>query len=144
MKYSEAIRLGGMMRPKAQGTIYDPETDGVCIQGAALDACGKLKLIRHRRDETIETLFPELFGFSVANLEPDDIEFLAVNNRPYTSSWYTIYGMSVWINDNTNWTRERIADWVEKMEIKYNIYNDQPITTEVHNEDTIDVLTPVN
>lgn len=139
MKYSEAIRLGGMMRPKAQGTIYDPETGGVCVQGAALAACGKLQLVEQKHDMSLVDLFPMFFGSDAPIVKSCDVP-------TYSYSWSVngILEISVWLNDYTNWTRERIADWVEKMEIKYNIYNDQPIKTEVTNEDTTNALTPIN
>jgi len=136
MKYSEAIRLGGMMRPKIKCVFSNG--DGVCVQGAALDACGSLS---HRNFVeniiNMKHLFPEVHQYII---ERGDVPITYLKR----DSLYNIQHVSQLLNDCTDWTRERIADWVEKMEIKYNVYNDQPITTEVQHEDTIDVLTPVN
>ncbi len=42
MRLSEAIRLGGMIAPKAECRFYDPGTGGMCAFGAALEAIGEL------------------------------------------------------------------------------------------------------
>lgn len=117
MYYSDAIRLGGMMRPKCQGEFYDFWTGGVCVQGAALNAMGALTESKRRGYQNrrkIRELFPDVHRQHV-DLEdvgslPDLVRFTG-----------TILEVSVGLNDYTDWTRERIADWVEAMEWKYGI-----------------------
>lgn len=119
MRYSEAIRLGGMMRPKAVGRFYDDCTGGVCVQGAALDACGKLdKANQEYTLKFVEELFPGIGNTIHIYDVPNKIKWIFISHQKYAS----IREVSAQLNNKTDWTREQIADWVEQMEDKYKLY----------------------
>src|SRR5689334_13396474 len=48
MKLSEAVRLGAMATPKADGVFYDWRTGATCAQGAALLAIGQLQRVGNK------------------------------------------------------------------------------------------------
>lgn len=99
MKFSEAIRLGAMMKPQAFGTSFDGI--GTCANGAARDAIGLLGNV----NGDIGRLFP--LGLKV-------MELCAVCGK--LLSVPSVGGFIAHLNDDHEWTRERIADFVETME----------------------------
>jgi hypothetical protein len=104
LKYSEAIRLGAMLRPQAFNALY---SDGAtCANGAAFEAIGRLKVwpkgdayLAER--SFIHTEFPEADA-SATCPECDYADDLA----------RTV----VHLNNDHRWTRERIADFVAAKE----------------------------
>lgn len=105
MKLSEAIRLGGMMRPQAFGVFYDRIIDGVCALGAALDVCGALNKdnpIDGKQNHFLAERFPIVKALHVC---------------PQCGSKGHFHEMLIaHLNDTHRWTREQIADWVESIE----------------------------
>lgn len=97
MKLSEAIRLGSMLRPQCKG-LYFTE-GGSCALGAAYEAT-----YSYPGDETIISYskFEEAYPI----LKPS-----GVTDKP------SRLAMSITnLNDIQGWTREQIADFVEKVE----------------------------
>ncbi len=120
MRFSEAIRLGGMMTPKAIHLFYDSDNGGMCVQGAALDAIGKMRKVDnndplpvdyHPHDE-IAYAWPEISTHVKFKDIPREVRHVQGNYR-------SILRIATHLNNFTNWTRERIADWVATMEDKY-------------------------
>lgn len=107
MRLSEAIRLGSMLKPHGFGFVAlraDHQTS--CAFEAAKEASGG------KIDESVDLLWPFLKRLTVC---------------PECGSKET-HGagiISVHLNDNHRWTRERIADWVETIEPKEKETNEQ-------------------
>lgn len=106
MKLSDAIRLGSMMRPKALCSFVNEH--GTCALGAGLEAVGQLDAFREEDDA-------------------DDAFAVAMTVWPWlgaTDQECPVCGMTMWhqaqvithINDTHEWTRERIADFVQSLE----------------------------
>jgi hypothetical protein len=111
VRLSEAIRLGAMLRPQG----YDGLRQGgkSCALGAALDACG---IAEHDDPDfdyhRLRQLFPLL------NREAH----CPACSRP-TGWWrrwrgkeYDVEDVVVHLNDDHEWKRERIAEWVVTQE----------------------------
>lgn len=119
MEMSEAIRLGAMLKPQHHGdmrgsvrvktrvpgwrgsvlrhTVTTLET-GTCALGAALDAIGE----SNARFMSVASMWPWTLAVLVRN--------------PMTGERRDVLN-TIWrLNDCHNWTRERIADWVETIE----------------------------
>jgi hypothetical protein len=105
MKLSDAIRLGAMMKPQA---YEESGEQGSCVLRAAADAVG----IRDQCRDAVRYLdyaalghrFPELLLCSwrcpaCKRVTPDNLMHLLYH-----------------LNDDHQWTRERIADWVASVE----------------------------
>lgn len=108
MKLSEAIRLGAMMKPQGIGGRMDGETR--CALAGASDALG-IEARRHlscvpRVDyEALRARYPILDA---------PVEAMPVSDN--SGYGWTLLS-AIWaLNDNYEWTRERIADWVQSIE----------------------------
>jgi uncharacterized C2H2 Zn-finger protein len=107
MLLSEAIRLGAMLRQQARVTAFD-EVKGTCAMGAALEAVGALDAanLPTQWDVVLKT----------ASCRCPDCDEI------FRARWVKggVHGATtrvIWhINDDHLWTRERIADWVERVE----------------------------
>ncbi len=139
--YSEAIRLGGMLAPKAKWVFYDGRTGAMCVQGAALQAIGKLHTTEVKpwtfgvvpaceaNHEEMEDTWPQECLNEVVALEDLPSPFTVSALSPFDQSsmdYLNKYGMSIvdgsmLLNNYTDLTREEIADWVEMMGKKYGI-----------------------
>ena len=135
MRYSEAIKLGGMLAPKCRWKFYDEKTGAMCVQGAALNAVGELNKTQapifsgSENHRLMKQTWPEACQTKV---ELGDIPYVArayfvraAIRRPNSQ---TIRGVSITLNNYTHWTREQIADWVAKMEVKYGLVEEEPVT----------------
>lgn len=108
MKLSEAIRLGSMMKPQGfweyayQAEFGAPAT--TCALGAAFDAIGELDYVMESDEEWDYAKFPVLA--------------VQVSCCPQcgTHCAETVDSVVPHLNDSHEWTRERIADWVESIE----------------------------
>ncbi len=123
MRLSEAIRLGSMMKPQAFGVVYGPDNQSTCALGAAIDAIGCPWTVFHEGCEvsTGRSRGPAKAG-AIGILSPREWwPFLqALHQCPACkerAEW--LYGMEViaHLNDWHEWTRERIADFVEAEEL---------------------------
>lgn len=101
MKFSEAIRLGAMMKPQAFGKTFDGE-GRTCAVGAAYDAIGKLTAPGFAIDQLNE-VFP-----IIATLHKKSCPVCSTDDF----GWWVIPHL----NDEHKWTREQIAEWVEMIE----------------------------
>jgi hypothetical protein len=95
MRLSEAIRLGAMLRPQAFGKMFRTVRGEMrsCALGAAAEALG----------ESPYDSFAPLFD--------------AMRMCPMGCGWTSVGSLIPHLNDEHRWTRERIADWVETVEI---------------------------
>ena len=95
IKLSEAIALGAMKKPKAIGKLFNGI--GTCAIGAALDAIN------------------EPFDICFLPKRWDPILRLGVAH-PITGCEVKVRSIIVELNDEYDWTRERIAAWVATIE----------------------------
>lgn len=104
MKLSEAIRLGATLRPQGFGQLFT--TDGrTCALGAALESIGVFGV------DIVAAVLPEAWDWIMKGKY----------NGPRgvtKQTWITnnAYSIIVYLNDHEEWSRERIADWVESLE----------------------------
>jgi hypothetical protein len=103
LKLSEAIRLGAMLRPQYKGgyfgTVDHTSELGSCAMGAALEAAGPGAPIN------LEKTFPLITSYVTFTPSPS---IGAVRSR--------LDYIITYLNDDRDWSRERIADWVEVIE----------------------------
>ena len=99
MRYSEAIRLGSMLKP--QGFGFGSQQGGSCANNAALEASGALN---------VYTAWPwaEVVVPCPACQTTYDPRFSR-----------GLHGIVPHLNDIHRWSREAIADWVEEQEGRY-------------------------
>src|SRR4051812_46732860 len=102
MRLSDAIRLGAMLKPQAIGDLLSEDCTSSCAIGAALDAIGALD----QRTVIAISEWPLLQSPVVAcpachSAHLDDTD---------------LYDNITTLNDVHEWTRERIADWIEGIE----------------------------
>ena len=109
MKLSEAIRLGSMMKPQAFRAFYI--NGGSCALGAACDAIGINALIMSEWPIAWRTFLDDF------RLCPE------CGHETKPGQLHTISHL----NDSHRWTRERIADYVETVELA----KVMPVETEV-------------
>lgn len=103
LKFSEAIRLGCLLRQQGFGNVYTPTA--TCAFGAALDAIGINE------------------GYEPYMLPAHWKRLLHSFTRSPTRSpiWidsaeHRVMGIVTTLNDAERWTREQIADWIEGVE----------------------------
>ena len=107
LKLSEAIRLGSMETMQAIGAFYSKEADAACALGAALLAVGHLN--RDGEDlnhyDEVYACWPEARrrGYGC----PSCLHVTPLN---------PVAEIIIHLNDDHEWTRERIADWVATVE----------------------------
>lgn len=97
MRFSEAIRLGALLGPQIHGSLLDESNQGTCALGSAALALG-----------IMGKGWPEPLG-----------EFLDTFQRcpvcePTLHGW--LRNIIAHLNDSHNWTRERIAGFVQSIE----------------------------
>lgn len=109
MRLSEAIRLGSMIRPQGFERLY--VDGGSCAAGAALEAVGRWK------DGMFALGLWGAIGQEInafPGLPPlHRQECPTCQGGVMMGDWYSAL---IHLNDHHRWTREQIADWVEKVE----------------------------
>lgn len=115
MKLSEAIRLGAMIVPQAHGSFTDGRGGEACALMSAIVAVKGLKwsefFLGIMPDNDHDSLIAEIcVMFPIAN----KLAAHPVNAGECDSLAEIIIGL----NDEDDWTREAIADWVESIEPK--------------------------
>ena len=100
MRYSEAIRLGSMLRPQGFG-YQSQQGNGSCANNAAIEASGARNV--YAAWPWAEVVVPcpvcsdtRLPGFARG-----------------------VHGTVAHLNDIHHWSREAVADWVEEQEKRY-------------------------
>lgn len=119
MRLSEAIRLGSMLKPKTEGSLW--KAGKSCALGAACDALG----IRQGNDDDFSTHalgveFPYLYA---AVRCPACRSVQGVWRRLFNEE-YDVEDVIIHLNDDHKWTRQRIADWVATIEPQNDVVAD--------------------
>lgn len=104
MKLSEAIREGAKLRPQCFGTPFNV---GSCALGAAYEATYK--------ETTFSKLLCKEYPLLIKEIK---VPKILQNCYPRTSQ-VCISSLIANLNDQVRWSREKIADWVEKIEKKH-------------------------
>jgi|SRR5215471_7449571 len=111
MKLSEAIRLGAMATPKADGVFFDRRTEATCAQGAALLAIGKLDRKPRHNHANMTAAWPWIVTTRVS--------------CPSCGKRGSVRSLIIHLNDEFGtaagghgWNRNRIAGWVATLEPK--------------------------
>lgn len=118
MKLSEAIRLGAMSTPHTRLFIWD---DGAtCALGAAYHAAGILIVADDGWTVSVP-LAKETFPLLCADAPtcPDcrkTLQELCECSEPFEFADVIVH-----LNDNHEWARERIADWVATIEAQHDV-----------------------
>lgn len=106
MKLSEAIREGAKLRPQTHRRYWQP--NGSCALGAAVEAtkgsvAASSVSIREHLNEVWQGL-------------RDTYKYCPVDCCRWQrhEALYDVPAIVVHLNDDHDWTREEIADWVEK------------------------------
>lgn len=105
MRLSEAIRLGAMLRPqgtKSDSMLWWLDDRRTCALGAALHAQGLREI-------------EGIYAFHLIRMAHPWLDVI----KPYCpncSIQHLAYEIIYHLNDGHQWTRERIADWVETIE----------------------------
>ncbi len=107
MKLSEAIRIGASWSPKIKR--YFKTNKGTCAIGAALEGCfGTLRLSN--------SAFPDFKSLEYKKLA-SKFPYLNLTVKHPVCNFQTSLCSSIWsLNDEHDWTREQMADWIEKLE----------------------------
>ena len=114
---SEAIRLGAMLRPQGRGIeSADPRREATCALGAAAMAAG----LPIQSGGRVLTVRGEA-GFTTEPCVKVPAEWVSLMtlevNCPSCGFWHEhLAGAVAHLNDDHEWTRELIADWVESFE----------------------------
>lgn len=106
LKLSEAIRLGGAIRPQIFGPLFEALPDGTigsCAWGGALEAAGLV---------TVEGAG----AFVILRPAPEHWVFAGEGECPQCKKSVRWPVMVSHLNDTHKWSREAIADFVEKRE----------------------------
>lgn len=99
LRFSEAIRLGSLLKPQGFKTLFT-KTGGSCAIGAALDAVGKSRSTYCVAEHLWPILeMPTQFFPCGCEFQEQDLGAAVVH-----------------LNDTHGWTREAIAEWVSTIE----------------------------
>lgn len=91
---AEAIRLGCKLKPRKSKNSFNQATDEVCALAAAFIGGGGLKQCRL---VSVTKMFPEL---------EDEA------SHPFTQAPMDLWGVIFALNDESDYSREEIADWL--------------------------------
>lgn len=112
VRLSEAIRLGGTLKPQGFGNLY--YEGKTCAWGAAFDAVGELQNVMSAYD----SIGPFALFHALEEAHKHWTWCLTkVASCPECGRSLTVeYVISICLGDKHHWTRERTADWVESIE----------------------------
>lgn len=137
LKLSEAIRLGSMVTEPDKYCLlsvgidaFGAKVDLACALGAAYIAGGVVKNIGSSRSQIC--FRPEIDHEKLRSMWPF-LNTMIVSLPIVPENPFISLGLGYIItklNDKYYWSREQIADWVERIEKEYNLYQEEPITEE--------------
>lgn len=109
MRVSEAIRLGAMMGPQLRFNLFDQRTLGTCAWGAALLASNRIYFVSSGEWKIAD----DSMDWAEGNMHAVCPVCGITDNK--TSIIFHLNDLSEFYhNVGHGWTRERIADWVER------------------------------
>lgn len=120
MKFSEAIRMGSLLKEQAIGVFVETDRHEniirTCAISAAFDAIGKLdELCGAEESFAVEECIDYYFPISENKIP----KYLLSCDHKADDCRDTIRDMVAHLNDNLEWSREQIADLVEQIEQYY-------------------------
>ena len=126
MLLSDAIRIGCAFKPQGFGDFY--RDGGSCALGAAYDGCGV-----DRNLKLLSELSPGIKAYFDETSKNEYIAYCPAGNG------CTHFTSIPHLNDDHKWSRERIADFVETIEVKIGLRPAaavKPEVTEVVDKET--------
>jgi hypothetical protein len=105
MRLSEAIKLGAMMKPQGFGVVDNGRNNKSCALLAAANAVGLKKLLFGNRHWPWPWMWTER-----------TLARCPVRCEASADGAYHVGGLIAHLNDQHQWTREAIADWVATIE----------------------------
>lgn len=122
MKLSEAIRLGGMMKPQGRGSHSMISLDAPCALGSALQSIGKQPK-KWRWHGPAGELWLEPTAIWAMDVVADNWPFTlrraecpCGSHHGFCATQRTVANIIGVLNDHHRWTRNQIADWVATVE----------------------------
>ena len=107
MKFSEAIRLGSMLKRQGFGALW-PSDDSSCALGAAYDALGCGYSVPAMKAIAVQdAVMPRWL---------DELAQCPACSHRHVAAYLPVIGH---LNDEHYWTREQIADWVATIEAQH-------------------------
>lgn len=130
MRLSEAIRLGSMSTQQAFCFFHSPSTIltrefSAVMYACALGAAGLA--VGETCTEDLAKVYPILHKIACW---PDGT-FTNITVDGQLRSAASVAEIIITLNDNLKWSRERIADWVESIEIQQGVASDVAAKQEV-------------
>lgn len=114
--FSEAIREGAKLRPQAFGELVEGAGTGkvsTCAYAAGYEAItGEVFWVEKQLYDAVERLFPYM-GQDAPVCPVGDCE-----ERPVVDDEWDVGDLLIHLNDDHQWTREEIADWLSDEEEK--------------------------
>lgn len=133
MKLSEAIRAGAKMRPQSFGRMFgftEGDAYGSCALGGAFESlCGVPHFDEHKMTGFLTQRFPILDARAEIPTHPGVPCSLRLG--------------IMMLNDNSKWSREAIAEWVETVENSLEKAAQKPEVSHPTPAQTVDRATPV-
>lgn len=109
MKLSEAIRAGAEKRPQSKFNYFSIADDGTTVGSCALGAAYEAVFNVTTNDEITSghvTQLEDITGI-------DDFE--VYEKHPITQEYHHLDSIIINLNDEHQWERERIADWLQSI-----------------------------
>lgn len=114
MRLSEAIRAGALLRPQSFAGYFSKT--GSCAIGAAFEAIGEV--LRDGDGNPVTWR-----GCLLCELWP----ILAMQAQcPVAGTTHVMSAIIFCLNDDSRWSREAIAEWVETVERRLGLWDDAP------------------
>lgn len=114
MKLSEAIRIGSKDTQQGIAVLYSQEDNTFCALGAACHAVAPMTDpifdIEGHSTSYFDEFFVSHFGVDINE------QIVSPNSREhYNANMSTVFWTVSRLNDQCEWTREEIADWLEEV-----------------------------
>ncbi len=127
MKLSEAIRVGSQLHPMVRGAYvapagedgyvdYDSQVTGTCALGAAyVGLYGKLPFEDMGPDDEVDSYIDAALQAALGiRISEVGVEF-PDGAGLRSGGWVTISELAWYLNDDEEWSREQIADYLESV-----------------------------
>ena len=108
MRLSDAMRIGAAIRPQCQGGMFRTSSKGIkysCAVGAIMEG------LTGRSDITVDDFLYATFPIFSKKVS------CPVNHQTMMVPTASLGAIIIHLNDNHGWTRERIADWIDTIDI---------------------------
>jgi hypothetical protein len=109
LRLSEALRLGSLDNPQCKRHLYDFGTGGYCALGAIYKAVGWEPTVDESRAPQAQRAEMTRVSHTCWTTTRD----APCEHATYFRHGASIHVLLIHLNDDHEWTREKIADWLE-------------------------------